>query len=43
MKSSFLDFLKSQKMTAPMRKALEVWIVAGFVVLTAASFTYMEL
>ena len=43
MKSSFLDFLKSNKMTAPMRKALEVWIVAGFVVLTAASFTYMEL
>ena len=41
-KSSFLDFLKSNKVAVPVGKAVEVWIVAGFVVLTTASFTYME-
>ncbi len=42
MKGSFLDFLKSNKTTIPMGKVVEVWFVAGFVVLTTASFTYME-
>jgi len=42
MKRSFLDFLKSNKMTVPMGKSVEVWIVVCFVVLTTVSFTYME-
>lgn len=42
MKPFFLDFLKSNKKALPAEKAIEAWIVAGFVLVTIASFTYME-
>lgn len=42
MKAFFLDFLKSNKLVLPKGKAVEAWIVAGFALVTTASFTYME-
>ncbi|MBN1547671.1 MAG: hypothetical protein JW902_13560 [Syntrophaceae bacterium] len=42
LKLSFSGFLKSNKINAPAEKVLESWIIAGFAVVTTASFTYME-
>jgi hypothetical protein len=42
MKAFFLDLLKSNKMAAPSGKAIEAWTVAGFALVTIASFVYME-
>jgi predicted CDP-diglyceride synthetase/phosphatidate cytidylyltransferase len=40
---SLPDFLRlNNKKKVSNRKTLEVWIVAGFVVVTSVSFTYME-
>lgn len=42
MKDFLLKFLMLKKTTASIEKAREAWIVAGFAIVTTASFTYME-
>ncbi len=42
MKDFLLNFLKLKKWTVSTGKTWEAWIVAGFALVTTASFTYME-